>query len=289
MPKDVIVMVADEAYAEHCKSLLVNFHRQGDWEGDFCIIAPGDSTWTADLEARGIDVLHVPDSDWDFMVKFYAFTPYFHKWDRALCVDIDIMVQGNIKKIFDGLGPQLPSIMCNVEDGPILGGLKYWDSQAGDGPEAHPEVYERLEARFPHVTERMYNMAFIFYEPASMPPETMDELRAINEEFKEANPTNADQMLVNLHLYSRIKEAGKDYFCFFGFDYPENRIKADSRGWRGDEVPSILHYCRWQAPWIVKEFSDPAPGGYLNHRLDRECHELYSENLAAFDEEFPRE
>lgn len=287
MSKDVVIMVADENYADHAKSLLVNFRRQGEWKGDFCIIAPGNSEWAADLERRCIAVLHVPDASWDFMVKFHAFTPYFWRWDWALCVDIDIMVQGSVQKIFDELGPMLPSIMCNVEDGPILGGLKYWDEQAGDGPEAHPEVYERLEARFPHVTERMYNMAFIFYEPVSMPPETMTELRLINEEFKEANPTNADQMLVNLHLYSRIKEMTKDYCCFFGFDYPENRIEAESRGWRGDEVPSILHYTRWQAPWIVKELTDPEMGGYRNHRLGRVCHELYAENLALFDEEFP--
>jgi len=284
MSDDVIIMVADQNYLDHAKSLLVNFRRQGEWEGDFCLISPGECD-TADIERRGIDVFHVPDTEWDFMVKFWAFTPYFQKWKRALCVDIDIMVQRNIQRVFDGLGPRLPAILCNFEDGSILGGLKYWDQQSGDGPDAHPDVYEKMEARFPHINERMFNAAFIFYAPDSMPPETRDELRELNEEFKDANPSSADQMLLNLHLYHRMEEVGKDYFHFFGFDYPENRVVSEGRGWRGDEFPSMLHYTRWQAPWIIKD--DPAMGGYLNHRLDRVCHELYAENLAAFEEVFP--
>lgn len=287
MSDDVVIMVADDAYLDHARSLLVNFRRQGEWEGDFCLISPG-SCDTTDLERRGISVFHVPDAKWDFMTKFWAFTPYFHRWQRALCVDCDILVQREVQRVFDGLGPRLPAILCNLEDGPTLGALKYWDPNA----EAHPELYEAIQARWPHVTERMYNMAFIFYQPSSMRPETMDELRAIHEEFKEANPTNADQMLVNLHLYSRLEDAGKDYFCFFGADYPQNRVRSDWRGWRGDEFPSILHYCRWHAPWVVKHIChspepNMEPGGYRNHRLGRICHELYAENLAAFREIFP--
>jgi len=288
MSDDVIIMVADGNYMDHAKSLLVNFRRQGEWTGDFCLISPGNCE-TTDIESRGIDVLHVPDADWDFMVKFWAFTPYFHKWKRALCVDIDIMVQRNVQRVFDELAPRLPAILCNLEDGSILGGLQHWDKSAGDGREAHPEVYEKLEARYPHINERMFNMAFIFYEPASMPPETMAELRAIDEEFKEANPSKADQMLVNLHLYDRLEEASKDYFSFFGFDYPQNRVVSEARGWTGDEFPSILHYCRWSAPWVEKTLGPlgEEPGGWQNHRLGRLCSELYAENLAAFNETFP--
>lgn len=286
MSKEVITFVADDAYLDHARSVLVNCRRQGGWEGDFCMISPQGCN-AGDFRGRGIEVLEIPQTEWNFMAKFWIFTPFFHRWDRALCIDLDIMVQGPLKKIFDGLGPRLPLILCGKEDGPTLQSLKHWDKAKGEGPDAHPEVYERLQARYPHVTERTFNMGIIFYEPRSMPPQTKDELLAVHEEFKQANPSEADQMIVNLHLYPRLAEAGKDYWCFMGHDYPGNRIPSEFRGWRGDEEPVILHYTRWHAPWIVKQKLNPEMGGYRNHRLGRICHELYAENLAAFNEVFP--
>jgi hypothetical protein len=135
----------------------------------------------------------------------------------------------------------------------------------------------------------MFNASFIFYTPASIPPETKDELYAVHEEFKAINPSNADQMIINLHLFDRLRWASKRCSCFFGCDYPENRVASESRRWDGTEVPAIIHYTRWHAPWIVKVICDDGNemGGYRNHRLGRICHELYAENLAAFDTEFP--
>lgn len=289
--RDVITMVADGNYMDHARSILVNCRKQGGWEGEFCVISP-ESCDVSDFVSRGIDVFRVPDSEWTFMTKFWTFTEYFHKWDRALCIDLDIMVQGPLQKVFDGLGPRLPKILCSIEDTSTLDGFVVWDKQSGEGPDAHPEAYERLKQRYPHVTDRMYNAAFIFYEPRSMPTTTRDELLAVNEEFKILNPSNADQMIINLHLYDRLEEAGKDYYCFFGCDYPENQVYSEYRKWRGDEEPVLLHYTRWMAPWIVKHIChSPAPntepGGYRNHRLGVICHELYASNLAAFNETFP--
>lgn len=288
MSDDVIIMVADDAYLPHAKSVMVNCRRQGEWEGDFCLLAP-EGADNADVERRGISVLRVPHGNWTHLIKFWIFTPYFRKWKRALCIDLDIMVQRNLQRVFDGLGQQLPAILCNLEDGDIIGSWKHWDTAEGTGPEAHPELYEKMLARYPHVTQRMFNMAFIFFAPESMPPETIDELQAVAEEFKEANPSNADQMITNLVLYDRMAEATKEYFHFFGFDEPGNRIQAASRNWKGDEFPSLVHYCRWSAPWIVKPSQAPKTemGGYRNSRLDRVCHELYAENLAAFEDVFP--
>lgn len=289
--KDVIVVVADDAYLEHAKYLMVNCRRQGEWKGEFSIISP-QSTDTDDLSRRGIDILKVPDNNWTFMTKFWAFTPHYYKWDRALCLDLDTMVQGPIQKIFDGLGPRLPKILCDLEDGPIRGGL---------APIAeHEEAHLRAGQKYPHIDKRMFNMAFIFYEPRSMPFDTREQLLAVHEEFAELNPTLADQMIINLHMYDRMDIAGKDYVCFFGMDYPCNRIESKYRQWRGDEEPIILHYTRWHAPWVKKEeLSGPAAealrergfpaeaGGYRNHRLNRVCHEFYKECVDAFITEFP--
>jgi lipopolysaccharide biosynthesis glycosyltransferase len=235
---------------------------------------------TSDIERRGIHVLHVPDASWDFLVKFHAFTPFFRRWKQSLCLDLDIVVQGPLQKIFDGLGPRLPAILGDLEDGSILGGLKQFDPKANE----HAIIYEDIERRFPYVTQRMMNAGFLFYDPASMPDDTIDRLRALANEFAVINPQNADQMLLNLLLYQRMELAGKDYVCFFGCDYECNRVFSEFRKWRGDEVPVILHYTRWHAPWIKKTRD---AGGYEVFRLGRIARELYLENLAAFEQEFP--
>ncbi len=291
MAKQVITFVADDAYLDHARYAIVNCRRQGKWAGDFCIISPSNCEGVTDFEERGINVLRIPVTEWSFLIKFHLFTSYFHRWEQCLCLDLDIMVQGELQPLFDRLSKEPSRIFCPFEDGDTLIALKRWDEIEGDGPEAHPEVYEALELRYPHVKSRMHNASFIFYSPKSIPAGTKDALYAVHEEFKVINPSNADQMILNLHLYDLLKEADKNCCCFFGCDEPCNRIASEYRGWIGDEIPAILHYTRWHAPWIVKVIYDDGAemGGYQNRRLGRLCHELYAENLAAFNKEFPKE
>ncbi len=284
MAKQVISFVADDNYLDHARAVLVNCRRQGLWQGDFCMISPEDCD-NQDFEARGIHVLRIPTDRWSFLIKFHIFSPYFHQWEQALCTDLDIMVQAPLQNVFDELTSRGQGIYCTMEDGNTLDALKRWDDHADE----HADTYERVQKQFPHVVNRMYNASFIFYTPKGVPPETESKLYAIHEEFKEINPTNADQMIFNLGIYWKIREASKNCACFFGSDYPENRVPSQFRNWIGDEVPAILHYTRWHAPWIVKCICNDGNemGGYRNHRLGRLCHELYAENLAAFETEFP--
>ncbi len=284
MSNQVITFVTDDNYLDHAKAFMVNCRRQGNWRGDFCAICPV-TPGCLELQNHGVTVFQVPESEWNFMVKFWTFDPYFRRWEHALCIDLDVLVQDDIQKMFDRLSKTLPeSISCDHDDGSILRGLQHWDEKW----ESHSESYSRLERKFPCVNSQMFNAAFIFYSPSSIPSDTRDQLLAINAEFREINPTDADQMLFNLLFYDRLRIAGKDAVCFFGHDYPENRVPSESRGWKGDEIPAILHYTRWHAPWIVKCICDDGNemGGYRNHRLGRICHELYAENLAAFESEF---
>ena len=291
---------ADDAYLNHAKAFMVNCRRQGAWRGDFCMITPAQTA--DDFQQRGIEVFRVAQGQWDFMVKFWTFTPYFNRWQEALCIDLDVLVQADLNAMFDRLAARLPAILCDREDGDILGGLRHWDQQR----DSHQDSYARLQARFPHVTSRMFNAGFIFYAPGSMPQDTREQLIALDKEFREINPTKADQMLLNLLFYDRMEVAGKDAICFFGNDHPGSRVASEGRGWTGNEVPTVLHYTRWHAPWIVKQAWQPEwgltpgqqadltqrgikpeMGGYSNQRLGRICHELYAENLAAFEEVFP--
>ena len=295
MSDRVISFVADAGYLNHAKAFMVNARRQGGWSGDFCMIAPGEHD-CSDLERRGIFVHRVPGVSWSYLVKFQAFAPYFRRWKQALAIDLDVLVQGPLGPMFDALGVRLPKIQADLEDGPIIGGLRQWDPQRDE----HEAIFQDIERRFPHVKERMFNAAFLFYEPAAMPDDTIERLQSLADEFKAINPAAADQMVLNLLLWPQMELAGKDWICFFGQDWPGNRVASEFRKWRGDEEPKILHYTGSMAPWIVKYPPTGAAlqglidaglpletGGYQCHRLGRVCHELYAENLAAFEMEFP--
>ncbi len=250
------------------------------------MLSPSDCD-TTDFEKRGVHVFKIPEKEWSFLAKFHLFTPFFQQWQQVLCTDLDIVVQGGLHNVFDALSSRETKIYSTMEDSDILSGLKRWDTESEE-PD-HAAMYSALLERYPHVTKRMYNASFIFYTPSAIPSGMKEKLQSTHEEFALINPTNADQMIFNVAAYDLFGEASKNCACFFGCDYPENRVPSETRGWKGDEVPAILHYTRWHAPWIEKCICDDGQemGGYRCHRLGRICHELYAENLAAFEEEFP--
>ena len=289
MSEDVIVIMADVAYLPHAKSLMVNCVRQGNWKGEFCLLVNKDCDLSG-IEGRGICKMRVPDDKFTHQAKFWIFSTYFLKWKRLLYLDCDCIVQGDLNEAFDEMAKKLPAIVCDggmePEGGTVLGNWQHFDALQGPGPEAHPELYERMKARYPQMNELVVTMDACFFAPQTIPLGTVDELKALAEEFKEANPINTDQPTVNLLLYDRLAPMTKDICCWFAFDDPGNRVPCPARGWRGDEQPTILHYWSAFAPWLTK--TEDA-GAYFNHRLGRVCRELYLENLAAFEEVFPLE
>lgn len=70
MSNSVIVLVANDAYLPHAKSLMVNCVRQGNWKGDFCLVSAEDCD-PGDLERRGIWVMRPPEAKWTMLTKFW--------------------------------------------------------------------------------------------------------------------------------------------------------------------------------------------------------------------------
>ena len=295
MSDSVITFVADGPYLDHARAFMANARRQGGYRGDFCHISPVDAPET-DFERRGIYVFRAPVQGWSYLLKFWAFDPYFWRWKRALAIDLDVIVQCPLDPLFETLGARLPKIQADLEDGTIIDGLRHWDPDR----DQHEAVFQEIERRFPHVNERMFNAAFLFYEPAAIQDGTIEQLQALAEEFSVINPAAADQMVLNLLLWPQMELAGKDWICFFGCDRKPNRVPSEFRKWRGDEHPAIVHYCGAHSPWVVKPAlseeekqalidigCEPEVGGYSNPRLGVICHELYQTNLDAFEAEFP--
>lgn len=288
MSDSVILFVANHAYFPHVKAAMVGCRRQGNWKGDFALICPTGSD-ASSLAGRGIDVTYAPESRWAHTVKFRVFSPSFRKWKRVLYLDCDILIQGDLNKLCDDLAKRFPKILCDGTQAlrgsfgtTILQDWEHFDKLASGT--THPEVYQRIREKYPHIDQPIYVASAMCFDPSSIPEGTVEALFAVQEDFREANAGECDQEIINLLLYDRLDGMGKDYITWFAFDYPENRVPCPGRAWRGDEEPVILHYWGMYAPWIVKQ---EGAGGYPNHRLGRVCHELYAENLALFEETFP--
>ena len=176
-------------------------------------------------------------------------------------------------------------IIASREDVPVFMGWQVWDKDW----EEHTDVYERMAKRFPHVltADKMWNTAMMLYEPDSIPNDTIEQLRMLQGEFCICNDPElggTDQQIIDLLLHDHIAQVAEKGWCWHGLDEENARVPSIARGWRGDEVPAILHYGRWYAPWIEKTEDMDA---YNAPRLGRVCHEFYTENLAKFDEMFP--
>ena len=285
MDSRTILLVADEVYLDHARSMLVGCRIRGEWEGDFCLLCSGDSD-TSGIEGRGIEIVRAPEPQWTNAIKFRMFAPHFRKWDQVLYLDCDILIQGNLNEACDSMAPKLPSIMCDDSslNSSILDDWKHFDALAGSGMESHPEVYKLLRERFPHIDSQIMASSAMFFAPDAIADTTVDDLFDIQREFAEANPGSYDQQVINLLLYDQMAGMGKDICTWFPFDDPGNRVPSEARGWTGDESPAILHYWGAFAPWLEKT---PDAGAYFNHRIGKPCREIWLENLAAFDETFP--
>ncbi len=284
MSDSVITVVTDDNYLPHAKALVVACVKQGAWEKDFCLLCNSGCN-TSSVQGRGIEIFRAPEIQWTNAIKFRLFSPGFRKWKTVLYLDCDILIQGSLNETCAALSKKLPNILCDGPQGSsILDDWVHFDKLSGGDPKTKPEIYAKLRERFPHIDKPVLTSDALFFDPSTIPEDTTGKLFAIQEEFKEINPRSYDQQVMDLLLYDRMESMTKDHCTWFAFDDPGNRVVSVEKGWRGDEAPSILHYWGAYAPWIIKT---PDAGAYFNHRLGRVCHELYAENLAAFEKTFP--
>lgn len=287
----VLVIACNNAYLDHARSLLVNCRRVGKWDGDFAILCAHDLE-AGDLPSRGIEIVRTPEPTWGNAVKFYLFGPEFRRWDQVLYLDCDVLVQRPLPAACEELSRRFPAILMDGTQA-LPGGLgttilqdwEHFGKLQGVGPEVKPDAYRRLRERFPRVDEPVFVSSVMLFDPGSIPDGTVERILDVAAEFLDINPRRYDQEVMCLVLYDRMESSGKNFVTWWAFDEPCNRVVSETRVWRGDEFPAIVHYWNMYAPWLVKA---PDAGAYFNERLGRVCRELYLENLAAFKEEFPR-
>ncbi len=284
MADSVILLVGSEGYLPHAKALFVNCVLQGEWKGDFCFMCDS-SCDTSSIENRNIAIHKTEETSWTNAIKFRIFSQHFSTWNYLLYLDCDILIQGDLNHCCEQMQPRLPKILCDSSSqASILDDWKHFGKLAGAEPESHPEAYQRLRERFPHIDSPILASSTMFFSPGDIPENAVDDLFAVQADFVDINPGCYDQQVMNLTLYDRMEAMTKYRCSWFAFDDPGNRVACPERHWLGDENPEIIHYWGMYAPWIVKT---PDAGAAHNHRLDRVCHELYAENLEAFERIFP--
>lgn len=311
MADRAIVFVADEKFLPHVKSLAVNCRRDGGFAGPFLLICPDDLE-VGDLERRGWALLRVPDRG--FLQKFNLFHPALKAYRQVLYLDADCLVQGPLAQVWAKLDAAEPlpdggkPLLGDREEMPAFQSWQVWDPdhQAHGltivrNPDtslspilADGSLYHRIAQRFPHVTtDRMWNTSMMCWEPASIPDDTVAQLRALQAEFGECNRPEkggTDQQMIDLLLHQRFRLMPRKNFVYWGLDCKpderqNSRVPSASRGWDGTEVPVVIHMARWYANWLVKA---PNADAYSNDRLGVVNHEHYLKCLADFETEFPK-
>lgn len=288
MSDKVILLVADETFLPHTRHVFVNCKREGGWNGDYALLVP-EQTDTSEYEGRGIDIVRAPAEG--FLTKFHVFGDYFRRWSTLLYLDCDVIVLSSLTPLVEQLaayelledGSQ--PIIADMEDGPAW---MVFERAAHGLPSARHKTFMALVREYQTVLEQFWNTSVLLFNPYSIPAGTPERLQAIQDKYQLINNQDeegTDQQIIHVALYDRIRKVKEKLFCFWGLDENNARVASDTRGWRGDEVPIVLHYARWYAPWIEKTEGMEA---YANNRMDRVCYEFYLENVQAFDKEFPK-
>lgn len=279
--RDVLVVVADDAFAPHAKALLANCMTEGRWAGDVALLSQAGSAVAADFRARGITVVDTQEST--YFQKFDLFGEAFLAWDRLVYYDCDVVVQRPMAELLEPLAEH--PLWMDTEDGHTMRTF-FRDPHFEDGQ--HAALYQAMREEFPWVDDQTYNSSCIVMRPGALPEGLPAKLREVQARYLETNRPEhggTDQQIINLVLQPMIRKIPRKMHCYWGLGEEENDGPSESRGYVGGEVPVSVHYARWYAPWVEKRPQDAA---YMQRRLGVPCIEVYRRNLAAFDRLFPR-
>ena len=242
MKNEVVVLVADKNYKDHAKSLFVNIKREGQWDGDFCLLTNMDSTDYTEFIEKGIFVKQIDMSN-PFYVKFSVFDTYFKQWDKVMYLDCDILVNGSLSTI-----KNLESVdmYCDAERNTIrdlftmwyCGGIAEQVNGKHFNTNMDKESLDDLDSSF-DVEKFCFNSAFMYFNTKLISDSIVLDLEKLRTRFKKINfhvglTEGTDQPILNLLFIDEWVQIPNKYVSFIG-DQDSNTI--------------VSHYCHWSAPW----------------------------------------
>lgn len=242
MKNEVVVLVADKNYKEHAKSLFVNIKKEGQWDGDYCLLTNMVEDEYREFVDKGIYVKQINMSN-PFYVKFSVFDSFFKQWKKVMYLDCDILINESLSKIknLDEV-----DMYCDGEKNTVrdlfsmwyCGGLSDQINGKHFNTNMDPESLGDLDENF-DVQKYCFNSAFMYFNTKLIDESTVDELEKLRERFKKINyhvglTEGTDQPILNLLFLDRWVQIPNKYVSYFG-DQDSNTI--------------VSHYCHWSAPW----------------------------------------
>ena len=242
MKNEVVVLVADKNYKEHAKSLFVNIKKEGQWDGDYCLLTNMVEDEYREFVDKGIYVKQINMSN-PFYVKFSVFDSFFKQWKKVMYLDCDILINESLSKIqnLDEV-----DMYCDGEKNTVrdlfsmwyCGGLSEQVNGKHFNTNMDQESIEDLDKHF-NVEKFCFNSAFMYFNTKLINDSTVIELENLRERFKKINfhvglTEGTDQPILNLLLLNNWTQIPNKYVSYFG-DQDSNTI--------------VSHYCHWSAPW----------------------------------------
>lgn len=231
---NLIVSICDANYVEQTKYLFGALRRWGNWSGDFCLVCNGLPEKIVSMfigKKILVDVLNVAQNyNW---AKVNVFDLPFTIYDRVLYLDQDMVVYGDVNKIFEQEGAFLSDSDSKLVRNEF---------------ECGPEIFEEMEKEY-NCGETAFCAGLFRYDKSIVPGNMVSQLENIREKYKSINKLNgikdgmADQPILNLFFAGRWQQFNNA--CYIGCR--EKRVSE------GDDIV-LCHTTAWMAPW-VKESS----------------------------------
>jgi lipopolysaccharide biosynthesis glycosyltransferase len=262
------VLVADEGYLPHAKAVFVNAKRQGQWRGDYCLIAPPEID-AEEFEQRGIRVLL--DREDRHYRKFAVFDDFFQQWDIVLYADCDVLIQNPLEPLLHEVG--WGDVLADRELFTLEHAFTYWATPEELQEPDRQECFKWLWSEYDRKRQQ-FNTGVMLYHPRTRMPFARERLIAMRKNVAPVNchvVNGTDQPIFNLVFYDKFARIRSDLVCYW------------NSTWDGT---IITHTCSGYAPWIDKQHPDQ--DAYWCRLLNRPMHDIYLENLAAFAQEFPK-
>lgn len=253
--KKVFVLISDENYLSHAKSLFYNVKTEGNWDGDLCLIANNLENYDLnDFEKFGVDIIHRSCNN-KFKINLYVFDTYFKQWDYVVYMDCDFMVFKDINNFLKKYDLNFNGLLVDIEPFKI----EDYFCQGWNQNDRLVEI-ENLSKKY-EVSKFGFNAGYISFNTSIIKENTLDDLFKLDKEVENINnhliPTGTDQALFNLY-FTNLQYIQNNDVCYCEVL---------------NENTTASHFCGNGKPWIRNEYSK---------NFGKTYKEKYDENLNNF-------
>lgn len=266
MLKKVFVLIANETYLDHAKSLFYASKSIGKWDGDLCLIANRvSSDLLSDFKRFGVKIIHTNMANF-YYVKYCLFDICMKEYDLVIYMDCDFTILGDINNLMIETDSLDSFILADKEHFSIESYLS-WNKDGQSIAVLDTEDNTRIaiieELRAAYDLSRMgFNAGFLAYKTQIIKDRTMIDLIELSNRLQPTNfhtsSMGSDQPVLNLHFINNVM-----YIA-------DNKISY----WKNANENTVAqHHCRWDAPWLNNTYSP---------RLGKTYYEIYKDNLKTF-------